>query len=330
MKKYIIPLVALTIAGGGLYYCFFYGKQASPSNTTNNQTQPAATMPAAEQTKEEGFGTNSNLEPASKPADTENTAEAPVAEPEKKTETVIGKSAGGRNIIAYHFGTGKKEILFIGGTHGGYAWNTALLGYQLVDYFKTNPKEIPAGVTATVIPVLNPDGLSKVVSGEGPFTSASVSRSEVNAVAGRFNANNVDINRNFDCEWKAQGVWQKKAVSGGTAAFSEPESAAIRDYAQNNKLAAVVAWFSAGGGVYPASCGSGISSETQSITDIYAKASGYAAKKDFDYYEVSGDMTNWFAKNNVPAIGIMLLTHDDIEWGRNLAGAKAILDHYSN
>jgi len=66
------------------------------------------------------------------------------------------------------------------------------------------------------------------------------------------------------------------------------------------------------------------------MTDVYAKASGYPAHKDFDYYEISGDMTNWFAKNNVPAIGVVLTSSDDVEWDKNLAGVKAVLDHFNN
>jgi hypothetical protein len=177
--------------------------------------------------------------------------------------------------------------------------------------------------------VLNPDGLSKVVSATGIFKSSDVSTSKDLQVQGRFNANNVDLNRNFDCGWKASGVWQSKAVSGGTAAFSEPESAAIRDYAKNNKPAAVVAWYSSGGGVYSASCGGTILPETQTITDLYAKASGYKAYKNFESYQVSGDMTDWFSKTGVPAMGVLLTTASDTEWDKNLAGIKALLQYYA-
>jgi murein tripeptide amidase MpaA len=65
-------------------------------------------------------------------------------------------------ITAYHYGTGDKEILFVGGIHGGYEWNTALVAYQLMDYLKANPNVIPKNVKVTVIPVLNPDGLIKL------------------------------------------------------------------------------------------------------------------------------------------------------------------------
>ena len=193
---------------------------------------------------------------------------------------------------------------------------------------KTVPGPIPTNVKVTVIPVLNPDGLSKVVSTAGPFTSSDVSTSATAMVAGRFNAHTVDLNRNFDCGWKANGTWQNKTVSGGTSAFSEPESAAIRDYAQAHNITAVVAWHSASGGVYSSSCGN-ILTETQTINDIYAKASGYTGYKNFESYQVSGDMTDWFAKNSVPAIGVLLTTASDTELAKNQAGVMAILQHYA-
>ena len=57
----------------------------------------------------------------------------------------------------------------------------------------------------------------------------------------RFNADGVDLNRNFDCDWAPTGTWQNKTVSGGTAAFSEPEAAAIaglRAKATNGQISA--------------------------------------------------------------------------------------------
>jgi len=243
---------------------------------------------------------------------------------------IIGKSAGGYDIFAYHYGSGNKEILLIGGIHGGYSWNTALLAYQMMDYFDGNPQAIPAGIKLTIIPVLNPDGLSRVVDSVGRFKPTDVSSSQEARKAGRFNANNVDLNRNFDCNWQPTAVWQDKTVSGGTKVFSEPEAQAIRDYAQNPALTAVIAWYSSAGGVFSSSCNGEIPAATQAITEIYAQASGYPAHKDFDYYEISGDMTNWFAKNNIPAIGVVLTNSDDVEWDKNLAGVKAVLQYLSN
>ncbi len=263
-----------------------------------------------------------------------NPAEAtPVAPQENKQETVIGTSVEGRSITAYHYGKENtqvsKELLFVGGAHGGYEWNTVLVAYQLMDYLKTNPDAIPAGVRVTVIPVLNPDGLYKVVGTSGRFTEADVPASPEKVASGRYNANNVDLNRNFDCDWQSTGVWQNTKVSGGSAAFSEPESKALQTYVGAHKPSAVVVWFSSAGGVFSSSCHNGVSSETSAITKIYADASGYPAFKEFNFYEITGDMVNWFAKNNIPAVSVLLSTHSDIEWSKNQAGILALFAHYS-
>ena len=246
-----------------------------------------------------------------------------------KTKTVLGKSVEGRDIMAYHFGEGQKEIIFMAGLHGGYSWNTSLLAYELVDYLKANASTVPADLKVTVIPVLNPDGLVKVTGTAEKFAVSDVSKSTETLAAGRFNSNEVDLNRNFDCDWKAVGKWQSRDVSGGTAPFSEPESAALKNYVESKNPAAVVVWYSAAGGVFASNCYGGVSAETSALTDLYAKASGYKAYLDFDYYEITGDVVNWFAKKGVPAVSVLLTNHTDTEWSKNLAGIKAVLSKYS-
>lgn len=246
------------------------------------------------------------------------------------SSVVIGTSVQGRDIVAYHYGTGSDEILFVGGIHGGYEWNTTLVAYNLMDYLTSHPEVIPANETVTVIPVLNPDGLYKVVGTTTEnFTQADVPVSQAQTVVGRFNANKVDLNRNFECDWQAKGVWQNTSVSGGTAAFSEPESQAIKAYVAAHKLSAAVVWYSSAGGVYSSSCHNGVSTETAAITKTYADASGYPAHESFDFYATTGDMVNWLAKLNVPAISVLLTNHTDTEWNKNQAGVTALLSHYA-
>jgi len=247
-----------------------------------------------------------------------------------KEQTVIGKSVESRDIVAYHFGAGAKELLFVGGIHGGYEWNTVLVAQQLINYLKTNPTAIPSGIKVTVIPVLNPDGLNKIVgTSTTNFTAADAPTALSATIPGRFNANNVDLNRNFDCDWQASGTWQNKTVNGGESAFSEPEALAIKNYVAANKPSAVVVWYSAAGGVYASSCHNGVSSETSAITKIYADASGYPAYQEFDFYEITGDMVNWLAKENIPAISVLLTNHTDTEQTINLKGVAALLKYYS-
>ncbi len=244
--------------------------------------------------------------------------------------TVLGKSVEGRDITAYEFGSGDTDIVFVGGIHGGYSWNTALVAYDLMDYLEANPNVIPANVKVSVIPVLNPDGLNKTVGTAGRFSPSDAPTDRADTVAGRFNANNVDLNRNFDCDWNATGTWQNRSVSGGTAAFSEPESQAFRTYIDAVDPAAVIVWYSAAGGVFASNCHAGVLPETTELMETYAQASGYAKYASFDFYEITGDLVNWLAKNQVPAISVLLTTHDDIEANKNRAGARAVIESYAN
>ncbi len=181
----------------------------------------------------------------------------------------------------------------------------------------------------TVIPVLNPDGLIKVVGTSDRFTAAQVPATDAATIPGRYNANTVDLNRNFDCDWQASGTWQTKKVSGGSAAFSEPESAAIEAYVTAHPPTAAVVWYSAAGGVFASNCHDGVLAETRALTDAYSKASGYKAFDSFDFYAITGDMVNWFAKQKIPAISVLLTNHKDTEWDKNQKGIDAVLQRYA-
>lgn len=294
MKNFIITILVLALLGLGIYYF----------SSTGPDTQ-IDTM------------------------EDQDTSEVLDDVMEQDKETVIGDSSEGREITAYHYGEGAKELLFVGGIHGGYSWNTSLVAFEMMDYLEANPSAIPEDIRVTVIPVLNPDGLNKVVGTTGRFTKASISPSQDVQISGRFNGNNVDINRNFDCEWKSDAIWQTRSVSGGDAVFSEPESKAIRDYIRSHDIEAAVVWYSAAGGVYSSSCGESIMPETRTITNLYADASNYPAYDSFDFYPTKGDMVNWLAKNDIPAISVLLTNHQDVEWGKNKLGMEALLEYYS-
>jgi len=185
-------------------------------------------------------------------------------------------------------------------------------------------------IKVTIIPTLNPDGLNKVVDASaGKFSKADVTASKATQISGRFNANEVDLNRNFDCDWKENAKWQNKDVSGGSNAFSEPESTAVKNYIATLKPKAVVVWYSASGGVFASSCHDGVLPETLELTSVYAKASGYKEYKDFDFYEITGDMVNWLAREKIPAISVLLTSHEDTEKTKNEAGVKAVIEHFS-
>jgi hypothetical protein len=309
MKTYILIGIAVLLVGAAGVGAYFLLQSPSDTPDISKGQDAGDTM---------------------KPADQEKPDETQSMNEGSESETVIGSSVRGQEITAYHYGTGDTEILFMGGIHGGYEWNTVLVAYELMDYLEANPNTIPDNIQVTVIPVLNPDGLEETVGTAGRFTKADVPSAQNATVPGRFNANIVDLNRNFDCDWNAVGTWQDTSVSGGSKAFSEPESQAFRDYVQTAGPDAVVVWYSSapGGGVFASNCYNGVLQETNTITNAYSEASGYKAYQEFNYYEITGDAVNWLAKNNIPAISVLLSTHETVEWSKNRAGIEALLSHY--
>lgn len=294
-KNIVIALLGLAIIGAVVYLLLNNNPDVTVVVDKTSDTATEEQLPSEGDTKMEDATTTPVVESA----------------PERGSETVLGTSVGGKEIVAYHFGSGEKEVLFVGGVHSGYSPNTTALANDLVSYFKDNPAAIPNNVLVTIVPNLNPDGAAK------------------SGAAGRFNADNVDLNRNFDCQWSAEGVWKDQKVSGGDAAFSEPEAKALRDYILTNKPAAAVVWFGAEGKVYPSACNTTPSKDSVTLAATFAAAAGYPAAAKFDAYPVTGDMVNWMAKEGIPAISVLLTDHQNTEWNKNLAGVQAILKAYA-
>lgn len=245
------------------------------------------------------------------------------------TEAIIGTSVEGRAIKAHTFGTGGTDLLFVGGMHGGYEWNSILLAYAMIDHFQDNPAAIPTNVTVHIIPNLNPDGLFTATGLEGKFTATEIPNHDMFAAGiGRFNANNVDLNRNFACKWAPESTWRGAMVSAGSAAFSEPEAVALRDYVTSITPEAVVFWHSQANNVYASECENGVLPETLTLMNSYSNAGDYGAIPVFDAYPITGDAEGWLASLGIPAVTVELGSRTSIEWNQNLAGVTATLQLY--
>lgn len=239
----------------------------------------------------------------------------------------IGSSVEGRDITAYTFGSGDTHLLFVGGIHGGYEWNSVLLAYTFIDHLKEHPSFIPDNIQISVIPAANPDGLYEVVGTAGRFDREDVS--EEGQERGRLNANDVDLNRNFACKWQPTSRWRGQTVDAGTEAFSEPEARAIRDFVTAHEPEAVIFWHSQSDAVYASQCENGILSETKTVMNTYADAAGYPAVASFDAYEITGDAEGWLASIGIPAVTVELSSHEAIEWQKNKQGIEALLKYYT-
>ena len=239
----------------------------------------------------------------------------------------LGESAGGWPLEVYQFGDGPQRMVWVGGLHGGYEWNTILLAYQAIDFFAAHPEYIPPSVSLEIIPAANPDGQAAVVGQAGRFGAGQVPADPAVVEAGRFNGNEVDLNRNWDCRWQPSALWRDQEVRAGSAPFSEPENQALRDFLTSPPAAAVVFWHSALPGVIAGGCGARFT-PAERLARVYAEAAGYPLLTEFEAYEVTGDAGDWLAGQDIPAITVELTNHTDLDWEQNLAGMLAVLDHF--
>jgi predicted deacylase len=236
--------------------------------------------------------------------------------------TIVGFSGQGRAIEAFSFGEGPRQIILVGGMHGGYEWNTVLLAYEIVDYFYGNQDLIPEMVTLHIIPVANPDGLYLVTGRVGRFTANQVGEPPR---ASRFNGRGVDLNRNWSCGWSASARWGGSRVDPGSEPFSEPETRALRAYFLEQQPVAVIFWHSQANLVAPGRCGGDAGSSQ--LAEIYGEAAGYPATA-FTAYELSGTASDWLNEQGIPAATVELADHQRTASGQNLAGIFAMLEYY--
>ncbi|MBP8001772.1 MAG: hypothetical protein KA338_21145 [Chloroflexi bacterium] len=237
----------------------------------------------------------------------------------------LGLSYNGHPLEVYKFGDGDTILIWVGGIHGGYEWNTIILAYTAIDYFQANPQKIPPNITLYIIPSANPDGQFLVTGKEERFTANDVS---ADTAPGRFNGRNVDLNRNWDCQWQAEGLWRNQPVSAGTDPFSEPETQLLRDFFLAQQPSLVIFWHSAVNGVFTAGCPD-LYEPAWQLATVYGMASHYPVYERFSYYTITGDASDWLAIMGIPSFSVELTTHESIDWEQNLADILAILQYYA-
>lgn len=145
--------------------------------------------------------------------------------PDRASLHGIGSSLDGRTIWALRIGKQSGTPMLINGTLHAREWIAAMVSTcvadRLVREYDTNP-EIRAFVDRTdlwIVPVANPDGYQYSWSTDRYWRK------------NRRERHGVDLNRNFSVAWGGGGSSSRKSAQDyrGAYAFSEPESAALRD-----------------------------------------------------------------------------------------------------
>jgi eukaryotic-like serine/threonine-protein kinase len=231
---------------------------------------------------------------------------------------IIGQSVNNREIEAVRFGNGPNVVIFIGGLHAGAAPSSVALANRAISHFTNNLGDVPTNVTLYIIPNANPDT---------PFAPGELD--------GRLNANNVDINRNWDCRWVEDARWRNEVIpgSGGPAPFSEPETQALADFITGHDAVAVVFWEAraTNGLSSPGFC-EGRTPVSGSLATTYGQAAGYPIGdfEDLTNQELNGDGTNWLDSQGIPAIAVLLPDYETVDWPSSLAAMRAVLTTHGN
>ncbi len=166
----------------------------------------------------------------------------------------IGQTVLGKSIPMISFGSGKKELLYVGCISGADYITCSLILRFINEYCETrknnrriynlNLKSLEATRTIHILPILNPDGVSYVTEGIAednplhPRIMAMNGGGDISRWAA--NARGVDLGRNFNYDYieynKQDGAKTCGAPSGyaGVHPESEPETSALSGYLRYN------------------------------------------------------------------------------------------------
>lgn len=223
---------------------------------------------------------------------------------------VIGRSVQGRPIEVYRFGSGARERMIIAGIHGGDEWNTIALADELIQYIQRHPSLIPSGTTLYILRSLNVDG-------------EAVGRK----TEGRLNANQVDLNRNFDVNWKSS--WRSVGCASapgtaGPAPGSEPETQAVKAFLLSRQVEALISYHSAGLGVFPS--GAPAHPESIRLAKAISEVSSYKYPPVNTGCEYTGTLVDWATDNGViAAVDLELNSINQTEFDVNLRVLNLLL-----
>jgi hypothetical protein len=218
---------------------------------------------------------------------------------------IFGTSVEGRELRGIRIGDGARILMLVGAVHGGFETNTSALIEQLATHFGDHPGDLLPDVSLILIPSLNPDG---------------VARGRV--LEGRFNANAVDLNRNWDCGWEPVAYFRDQTVGAGDAPFSEPETAALSVLIQSMQPSAVLFYHAAADGVFAGDCGG--DSGSAALSEAYGRAAEYGYADGFSRYPVTGTGPAWVNSIGIPSADVELASATDPEFDRNLRGVMAV------
>lgn len=206
---------------------------------------------------------------------------------------IVGNSRNEKLIEALTFGSGDREVIYIGGTHAGVEPNSVQLMEQWATYLKTHPWVIPRDAQAIIIQNHNPDGYAQKK---------------------RTNAAGVDINRNFGTlNWSPIAYLFGGRVNPGPWAFSEPESRDLAHFLLRKKPDKLITYHSNLGYAFAGKQSNGTDHPPSlQFAQWYNARAGNSHSSSFTQYSITGDLGSYGAQIlGIPSITVELQNRTD-------------------
>ena len=259
-------------------------------------------------------------------------------------KSVIGKSCGGKDIIALKIGAANTYSLFVAGVHGSeHITSTVCLMFMEELCHAISNGGYIAGINARralngrgliFVPCLNPDGCDISLLGEKACgNNAGRIANLCNNDFAHWNANlrGVDLNHNFDAGWAElrkketdMGIYgPSRTRFGGFKPHSEPETVALVELCRKNNMRYAMALHSQGEVIYW-NYGNATPPKSRKIAEILATSSKYALDTPISIV-TGGGFKDWFIKEfNRPGFTV------EIGKGENPLPCSQAISIYNN
>lgn len=208
----------------------------------------------------------------------------------------IGTSTLGRSIYSITIGKPNPVVLFAGAFHAQ-EWLTCSLLFRFIEHLSLSYRQNTAIAGAlvqtslserglTVIPMVNPDGVS--IALEGPESAGALAKSVLQMMdrsnnTWQANARGVDLNHNFDAGFRElrqmeieNGITAPCARQyGGCFPHSESETRALAAFLKGRRVENAYAFHSQGEEIY-SEYGKNMPAQSRYIARMLSETSGYA------------------------------------------------------
>lgn len=223
--------------------------------------------------------------------------------------SIIGYSVMKNPIHCIKIGDGDIKV-FINAAHHGLEYLTSAFVMKFLkeyssaintgnDFFGYDTKNIRRNVTLYFVPMVNPDGVDIAVNGldiTNPYHQRLISMVGIHSFnkVWQANARGVDINHNYNANWRVVKTKPSPTQYAGPYSESEPETKAMVDFIREKDFDLLIAFHSQGGEIYYDFDGM-VAENSLRIAKKMAKTSGYAVSVPEGAASFGG-CKDWFIK----------------------------------